>query len=164
MPVKANYIGTGREPWSSGYGRKLIIRRLWVRTLVPYTGWTFFTFICCNYWTVCLKRPKINEKRGRGRTFLKNNTIQPIWLLIVILMEQFSIRLCVSKIVYLFHSQVEGDDKSSPPLPFFSSVRIGCGTSSWWALCPSSCPRRWCSLRICATLRHRPVPSRSPSR
>ena len=38
----------GREPWSSGYGRKLI-RRSWVRTPVPYTGrtWHFFTLICC---------------------------------------------------------------------------------------------------------------------
>ena len=32
----------GREPWSSGYGRRLMFRRLWVRIPVPYTRWTFF--------------------------------------------------------------------------------------------------------------------------
>ena len=32
----------GREPWSSGYGRRLTILRSWVRILVPYIGWTFF--------------------------------------------------------------------------------------------------------------------------
>ena len=32
----------GREPWSSGNGRRLMILRSWVRIPVPYTGWTFF--------------------------------------------------------------------------------------------------------------------------
>ena len=54
----------GREPWSSAYGRRLMIRRSWVQILAPYTGWTL---ICCKiYKDVCLKRPKINDKRGRG--------------------------------------------------------------------------------------------------
>ena len=34
---------TGREPWFSGYGRRLIIMRLWVRIPVLNTGWTCFT-------------------------------------------------------------------------------------------------------------------------
>ena len=35
--------------------------------IILYTGWTFFTYICRkNYTNVCLKRPKINNKRGRG--------------------------------------------------------------------------------------------------
>ena len=29
----------GREPWSSGYGRRLMFERLWVRIPAPYTGW-----------------------------------------------------------------------------------------------------------------------------
>ena len=33
-----------REPWSSGYGRRLMFRRWWVRIPSPYTGWTFFHF------------------------------------------------------------------------------------------------------------------------
>ena len=35
----------------------------WVRIPAMYTGWTFFTYICCKNWNdVCLKRPEINEK------------------------------------------------------------------------------------------------------
>ena len=32
-----------REIWSSGYGRRLISRRLCVRIPAPYSGWTFIT-------------------------------------------------------------------------------------------------------------------------
>ena len=35
------------QPWSSGYGRRLIFWSLWDRIPAPYTGWTFFTHICC---------------------------------------------------------------------------------------------------------------------
>ena len=31
----------GWEPWSSGYERRLIFRRLWVQIPAPYTGWAF---------------------------------------------------------------------------------------------------------------------------
>ena len=31
----------GREPWSSGYGRRLSFWRSWVRISVLYTGWIF---------------------------------------------------------------------------------------------------------------------------
>ena len=68
----------GREPWSSGYGRRLTYRRSWVRIPVPYTGWTwyFFTLICCKNCIVCLKRPKINEKEaGIGPFFLKKTYV-----------------------------------------------------------------------------------------
>ena len=39
----------GWEPWSSGYGRRLMFRRSWVRIPAAYTGWSwhFFTLICC---------------------------------------------------------------------------------------------------------------------
>ena len=37
-----NKCGQEREPWSSGYGRRLMYRRLWERIPAPYTGWTFF--------------------------------------------------------------------------------------------------------------------------
>ena len=43
-----------------------------VRISAPYTGWIFFTYICyqnCN--DVCLKRPKINEKRPGFAIFRK---------------------------------------------------------------------------------------------
>ena len=63
---------TTREPWSSGYGRRLMFRRLWVWIPAPYTGWTFFTYNCCKNWNdVCLKWPKINDKRGRGWPIFK---------------------------------------------------------------------------------------------
>ena len=48
----------GREPWSSGYGWWLMFERSWVRIPAKYTGWTFFTLICCKNCIVCLKRPK----------------------------------------------------------------------------------------------------------
>ena len=51
----------------TGYGRRLMFRRLWVPIPGPHTGWTFFTFICCKHCNdVFLKRPKINYKRGRN--------------------------------------------------------------------------------------------------
>ena len=33
-------ISLGWEPWSSGIGRRLTSKRLWVR--IPASGWTFF--------------------------------------------------------------------------------------------------------------------------
>ena len=43
-----------------------MFRRLWVRITAPYTGCTFFTYICCiNCNDVCLKR-------GRGEAFFKS--------------------------------------------------------------------------------------------
>ena len=56
-----------REPWSSGYGWRLMFERSWVWIPAPYHGWTFghfFTLICCKNYTVCLKRLKINEKEA----------------------------------------------------------------------------------------------------
>ena len=44
---------SGREPWSSGFGRRIKFWRLWVRIPSPYTGYTFIT------------------KRGRGWHHLK---------------------------------------------------------------------------------------------
>ena len=32
----------GREPWASGYGRRLTFWRSWVQILALYTGWKFF--------------------------------------------------------------------------------------------------------------------------
>ena len=48
----------GWEPRSSGYGRRLVFQRSWVRIPAPYTGWIFFTFICCKKCNICLKRRK----------------------------------------------------------------------------------------------------------
>ena len=66
LPQKIEKVG--REPWSSGYGKRLTFQRSRVRFPAPYTGWTFFTFICCKN---CLKRPKINEKEAGLAHFLK---------------------------------------------------------------------------------------------
>ena len=65
----------GREPWPSGYGRRLTFERSWVRFPAQDTGWTwhFFTLICCKNCIVCLKRPKINEKEARVGPFFKKN-------------------------------------------------------------------------------------------
>ena len=49
----------GREPWSSGYGRRLMFQRSWVQIPAPYTGWTFFHIhICCKICNVRLKSRK----------------------------------------------------------------------------------------------------------
>ena len=48
----------GFEPWSSGYGKRLLFQSSWFRIQAPYTGWTFFTFICCKNCNLCLKRRK----------------------------------------------------------------------------------------------------------
>ena len=48
----------GREPWSRGYRRRLMFQRSWVWIPALYTGWTFFTFNCCENCNACLKRQK----------------------------------------------------------------------------------------------------------
>ena len=63
----------GREPWLSGYGKRLTFQRLWVQIPAPYTGWTFLHIICCKNCNVCLKRPKINKKRPWLAHFFKKN-------------------------------------------------------------------------------------------
>ena len=61
----------------------------WVRIPAPYTGWTFFTSICCKKINVCLKRPKINEKRpGLAHFFLKKNEINQKEAMVVPFKEQ----------------------------------------------------------------------------
>ena len=71
------FIKFGREPWSSGYVRRLMFQRSWVWIPAPDTGWTwhFFTLICCKNCIVCLKRPKINEKEAEVGPRKKNYKI-----------------------------------------------------------------------------------------
>ena len=47
----------GREPWSSGYGRRLTLKRFWVRIVAPDTGCTFYHIYCSKNCNVCCKRP-----------------------------------------------------------------------------------------------------------
>ena len=70
-----NKVIIAREPWSGGYGKRLTFRRLWVWIQVPYTGWTFFSYICCKICNVCLKRTKISKKEAGVGPFLKNKVI-----------------------------------------------------------------------------------------
>ena len=57
--ILTNKCILGREPWSSGYGRRLMFQRLWVRIPAPFTGWTFFHIhICCENCNVCLEGRK----------------------------------------------------------------------------------------------------------
>ena len=50
------------EPWSIGYGRRLVFWRLWVQIPAPYTGWTFFTYICCKNSNKCLFEKSENKR------------------------------------------------------------------------------------------------------
>ena len=70
-----NIKSIGREPWSSGYGKRLMFQKSFIWILAQYTGWTFFTNICCKNCNACLKRPKINEKRP---FFKKNIKSKPL--------------------------------------------------------------------------------------
>ena len=54
----------GREPWSCGYGRRLMFWRLWVQIPAPYTGWKNFTYNCCKNCNVCLKKTENKQKSG----------------------------------------------------------------------------------------------------
>ena len=63
--IELTLVALGQEPWSSGYVRWLMYEGC------GFESWHhildhFFTYICCKNWNdVCLKRPKINNKRGR---------------------------------------------------------------------------------------------------
>ena len=49
--------------------------RSWVRIQAPYTGLTFFPFICCQNCNVCLKRRKQRKKRpGMAHFYIKMNS------------------------------------------------------------------------------------------
>ena len=58
--VVSKYVG--REPWSSGSGRRLMFIMTWVKIPALYTGWTFFTFICCKNCHVFFKDKNNNGK------------------------------------------------------------------------------------------------------
>ena len=62
---------SGREPWSSGYGRRLMFWRSWVQIPAPNTGWTFFTFICCK--NVFFWKDKKKWKSPRMAHFFEKN-------------------------------------------------------------------------------------------
>ena len=48
----------GREPWSSGYGRRLMSKGHEFESQHCILDGNFFTFICCKNSNVCLKRQK----------------------------------------------------------------------------------------------------------
>ena len=64
----------GREPWSSGYGRRLVFGRSWVWIPAPYTGWTWhFSHLFALKFLLFVWKDKNKWKRGRGwPIFLKN--------------------------------------------------------------------------------------------
>ena len=59
----------GREPWASGYGSRLMFKRMWVKIPALAIGWTFFKLICGKI--VCFKRSKRNEKEAGDWPFLR---------------------------------------------------------------------------------------------
>ena len=70
------------ELWSSGYGRRLIFQRSWVRIPAPYTRWTFFTFICCENFNVCWKDENKQKEAGVGQFFFFKKPLlaRPKWI------------------------------------------------------------------------------------
>ena len=63
----------GREPWSSGYVRRLMFQRSWVPIPAPYTGWSFSHIFVVKIVMMFFKRQKINNKIGRGWPIFKKN-------------------------------------------------------------------------------------------
>ena len=61
VKISNNIVLSGREPWSSGYGKRLTFWRLWVRILAPYTGWTF---LYKKYIIKKKRKNKIKEKKN----------------------------------------------------------------------------------------------------
>ena len=63
-----------KEPWSSGYRRRLASKRSWVQIPVPDTGWTFFHIFGCKN---CLfektenKRPIFKKRLPMSRFLLR---------------------------------------------------------------------------------------------
>ena len=71
----ADKVSTGsvtrRETWSwsSGQGRRLAFKRLWVQIPALDTGWTFFTLYCWKNCNFCLKKAEINKKEAENCPF-----------------------------------------------------------------------------------------------
>ena len=66
----------GRDPWSSGCGRRLKFKRLLVQIPVPDTGWTFILIVKIALIFV-LKDRKINEKLAKYEKSIKVLTSGP---------------------------------------------------------------------------------------
>ena len=62
------------EPWSSGYGRRLMLWSSWVRIPAQHIGWTCFTYTFCK---ICSKRQTVSEKEAGGWPLIKKRR----WLL-----------------------------------------------------------------------------------
>ena len=53
-----------------------MFERLWVRIPVPYTGWKFFTLMCCKNYIVCLKRRKKRKEAENNIRFDDKNSFR----------------------------------------------------------------------------------------
>ena len=73
------YKDNGQEPWSSGYGRRLMLQRSWVWILAPYTGWTFFTYLFVVKFVMCVWKDE-NELKNRPRFVHFLNNCQRHWI------------------------------------------------------------------------------------
>ena len=78
---KVEQTNRNREPWSSGYGRRLTSKKSWVRILVPDTGWAFFSHLFVVKIVMCVWKDDNKWKGGRGWPiiFFKKTQIEPDW-------------------------------------------------------------------------------------
>ena len=60
----------GREPWSSGYGRRLTFEGCGFKACCVLDG-HFFTLICCKIVLILFEKTDNKRKRGRGLPILK---------------------------------------------------------------------------------------------
>ena len=61
--IKFNML-IGREPWSSGYGRRLMCQRSWVR--IPTCAWHYSHLFVVKIVMMCVRKDENEWKRGRG--------------------------------------------------------------------------------------------------
>ena len=63
----------GWEPWSCGYGRRLMFQRSWIRIPGPYTtGWIFFLHLFVVKIVKYVWKTKINKKEAGVGPFSRN--------------------------------------------------------------------------------------------
>ena len=66
---------SNQEPWSSGYGRRLVFQRSSVRIPALYTGWTHLFVVKIVF---CVWKDEIKWKRGRGWPIFKEISISSV--------------------------------------------------------------------------------------
>ena len=69
--VELKLLESGGTPCPVVMGGDSCLKGRGYKSRMPYTGWTFFTLICCKNCIVFLKRPKMSNKEAGVGPFFK---------------------------------------------------------------------------------------------